>query len=279
MKRIKYIRLLFFLLLINIATFSVAQVDFKDKHIQKAINEVFSAYENIDSMVLTFDSKLPVGLTIFKTPLENSRRGISDSKIFYIISFEGDRYLLKKQLPLIYKLIYSKGYGKRIRKVSREDSFRWVLARTSTDFRRFRRGGGYLDAEARRDNLEGLITLLNDNYHESMVPTGDSVLIFQAVVERDGTLAGDMELLVGEKDALYTYFLETYDYYIKNVLTKRNFFARLYRPRQQNGPQRGLIDIFVRLNKDRTFTVSGTGVSRMFQLKNFTDDPDNPIFY
>lgn len=278
-KRNSYTMVLSVLLAFFSTMSATAQLDFRDNRIQRAINDVFHSYDNIDSIVVGFDNNVPSGLSIFERSEDNTTRAISKKPIYYILSFEGDQYMLGKKLPAISRLIYSKRHIKRIRKAAQHDSFVWILTNEVSKFRSLQRGVKGLHAEFKTEKLEELINVLNDNYYDSIVPTGDSVLIFQAVVEKDGTLASELELLSGEKDAFYHYFMKTYDYYVSQVLTKSFYKARLYRPYLKSVQRRGLIDIFVQLNKDRTFSISGTGEARVFQLKNFTDDPKNPIFY
>lgn len=55
-------------------------------------------------------------------------------------------------------------------------------------------------------------------------------------------------------------------------------YESLIRPFLSGGrPFRSLIDIYVRLNKDNTFTVSASGELRKLKINDFKDDPANPI--
>lgn len=285
MKILKHFSIfLTFLILQGYSIFLKAQVkvDFKNEELESSIHEIFNSYQDMDSIRVPFFNGVPMSVSIYrKSNPENPLSYVSENTVYYNLKFDGDCYLLKKQFPLLLKLVCLKSNAKKIGKVIKEKSPLLVFTKPQTYYFSLKTesGGSYPTAQIKQDKLEELVTILNNNYKEEIVPTGDSVLIFQAVVNNDGSLLAEMELLYGKKDGFYEYFLSTYDYYMKDILTRINFREKLYLPYLQNGQRRGLIDIFVRLNPDKTFTIAATGEGRKLKLKNYQDDPNNPIFY
>lgn len=192
--------------------------------------------------------------------------------------------MLAREFPVVHRLINTTDLVKETLKliIDKEAQFGVLLTLTETGTYFFFRekSSPLYTPRAKPEKLKELVETLNVNYHSRDIYTRDSVLIFQTVVESDGTYVGEMELIHGDKDALYDYFMGTYDYYMKHILTRTIHRARLYQGGIKDRPWRGVIELFVRLNPDNTFTVSVTDVGRSdMKLKNYKQDPKKPIFY
>jgi len=240
--------------------------------------------KSILSVCLFFSKDTLTGLAIYHTPDTISYDGIQKKRKSYGLRYEGAKYMLAREFPVVHRLINTTDLVKETLKliIDKEAQFGVLLTLTETGTYFFFRekSSPLYTPRAKPEKLKELVETLNVNYHSRDIYTRDSVLIFQTVVESDGTYVGEMELIHGDKDALYDYFMGTYDYYMKHILTRTIHRARLYQGGIKDRPWRGVIELFVRLNPDNTFTVSVTDVGRSdMKLKNYKQDPKKPIFY
>lgn len=88
-----------------------------------------------------------------------------------------------------------------------------------------------------------------------------------------------MELLYGNKDEFYYFFLNNYYQFLDEI--KANYFRKnlIFFPHFQNGARSGLIDIFVKLDKKGAVIVDVCGRGRNLQLNDFIEDPYDKLFF
>lgn len=61
---------------------------------------------------------------------------------------------------------------------------------------------------------------------------------------------------------------------------KHLIFQRFFHPYISNERHyRGIVDMYVRIKPDRTFIVSSTGVGRDLKIKDYQDDPKDPMYF
>lgn len=279
-KKMKFL----FLLLLTIGSFienSCAQSAFKAASDNKKVETIFNNYKSIDSLNVVFFKNIPTLLYVNES-LESGLSGPGKKKklTIYYLNFEGDQFWLKKQYNLLYEFVSQKDFISKIAPPEHGREFRLLLTYKGSKvvdraYSSASGPGAVLNSKRKQD----FIRLLNRNYTTKKVPAADSILIIQFATTRDGTL-GQHEILYGHKgSSLYKNFFKTYAEF-NSTLPKERYPATkgLVLPKMQNGERVGLIDIFIRLNPDRKFTVSAQGNDRDLKIKDFKDDPDNPLF-
>ncbi|PUV25099.1 hypothetical protein [Sphingobacterium athyrii] len=276
-------KLLFLLLLFfcSVIENSCAQSAFKDSSDEKKVQAIFNTYKNIDSLNVVFFNNIP-SLLYVDEPLEAELADTGNKKklTIYYLNFEGDQFWLRKKYNLLNEFVSQKDFIFKVEHPGQGKEFRILLTRKGSKvvdraYSSASGPGAVLNSKRKQD----FIRLLNQNYTTKKVPAADSILIIQFATTRDGTL-GQYEILYGHKgSSLYKNFLKTYAEF-NSTLPKERYPATkgLVLPKMQNGERVGLIDFFIRLNPDRTFTVSAQGNDRDLKIKDFKNDPDNPLF-
>ena len=279
----KKMKILFLLLLIFgcFIENGCAQSAFKDSSDDKKIRAIFNTYKSIDSLNIVFFKNMPTLLYVDE-PLEAEflDQGNKKKLTIYYLNFEGDQFWLKRKYDLLYEFVSQKDFISKIEHPGHGKEFRVLLTPKSSKvidraYSSASGPGAYLNPKRKQD----FIDLLNKNYLSKNEAVTDSILIIQFATTRDGTLA-QHEILYGHKgSSLYKNFLKTYAEF-NSTLPKERYPATkgLVLPKMQNGERVGLIDFFLRLNPDRTFTVSAQGNDRDLKIKDFKNDPDNPLF-
>lgn len=281
MKNLKYncIRLIFlaFLAYSHILT-GQEKIGVKDRTIICSNQILFQTYKGVDSIAILFRHERPFYARIYKTtdPISPTTN-IHEQSPAYDLTFEGDRYMLSKEFPLINDVVsYTERKKGEIQEIGEAKSFRLVLSRKGISYFPWDGHVGYRSpvADIHPKRLVKFMDYLNRHYSDSIFLSTDSTLIIQTIVETDGSLLEETALVYGEKDGLYDYFFKSYANFLKNEI----FPEKLFTPYRMGGvATRGLLDIYVRLNHDNTFTVSGRGEARKMVIKNYRKDPDIPL--
>lgn len=276
-------KLLFLLLLFfcSVIENSCAQSAFKVGSDDKKVEAIFNNHKSIESLNVVFFKNIPTLLYVD----ESLESGLSDPRkkkklTIYYLNFEGDQFWLERQYNLLYEFVSQKDFISKIEHPEHGREFRLLLTSKGSKvidsaYSSASGPGAVLNSKRKQD----FIRLLNQNYTTKKVPAADSILIIQFATTRDGTL-GQHEILFGHKgSSLYKNFLKTYAEF-NSTLPKERYPATkgLVLPKMQNGERVGLIDIFIRINPNRTFTVSAQGNDRDLKIKDFKNDPDNPLF-
>lgn len=280
MKKIKECStvIFFLLLLTSISTniFGQNQIKFKKEEINKNIKTLFKNNEEIDSIMIEFQDSMPLRLEIYKqsdsiTKYQTDERAkpfIIKHGTFYNLKFDGDIYFLKKEFSLLHQITSNKNLIKKISKVGKEKNFRIVITHDELYKRKFV-GNDTFFAVLKPKRKNEFIELLNNNYTDSFKFGGDSILIFQAIVYKGGNL-GETAILHGEKNLL-DFFFSNYEPFTK----KAHMFPResLFQPYLAGGrPLVSLIDVYLKINADKTFILSATGEKRKLKIKNYKND-------
>ncbi|MEZ0454789.1 hypothetical protein ABTW24_24585 [Sphingobacterium thalpophilum] len=279
----KNITILFLLLLVFgfFIENGCAQSAFKDSSDEKKLQAIFNTYKNIDSLNMVFFNNIP-SLLYVDEPLEAELAYTGNKKklTIYYLNFEGDQFWLRNKYNLLYDFVSQKDFISKVEHPGQGKEFRILLTRKGSKvvdraYSSASGPGAFLNPQRKLD----FIDLLNKNYLSKNEAVTDSILIIQFATTRDGTLA-QHEILYGHKESpLYKNFFKTYAEF-NSRLPKERYPATkgLVLPKMQNGERIGLIEFFIRLNPDRTFTVSAQGNDRELKIKDFKNDPENPLF-
>ncbi len=258
-----------------------AQVNFNSIPIKKEINSILIANPKIDSIHIQFFQNTPSKLEIFKE--SNLVRKYKNRKdiFFYDLSFEGDKLLLSDDFPTIKNLL-NKNLATTIQKPETVKNFKLVIGKNYSQLRdSVPIYGLYPTMTPQRK--KDLQNFLSSQYKEfaKEVFTKDSVLLFQAIVDKSGNLI-QIELLKGRRSDFYNFILDSYRYYEKNILNKTNTTTgkSLLLPAMLNGrPIRSLIDMYVRLNPNNTISISSNGIQRRLRIKNYQEKVKEPLIW
>jgi len=255
-------------------------VHYNNIRVKKEINNILTSRPDIDSIHLQFFQNKPSRLKVYEQPSVVKNKVNRNKNYFYDLSFEGDQLLLAKDFPSIKKLL-DEDVAKAIKKPDSMSNFRLVVGR---NYAKLRDSVPIYQIypripERERKDLQDFLT---SKYSESPGSFGkDSVLLLQGEVDRGGKL-GQVELLSGNKGALYTFFLDNYAYYVENVFgkTTRSSHKSLILPAILSGKSyRALIDIYVRLNPNNTISIPSNGVQRILRIKNYKDNEAEPLIW
>ncbi len=258
-----------------------AQVNFNSIPIKEEINSILIANPQIDSIHIQFFQNTPSKLEIFKE--SNVVRNYKNRKdiFFYDLSFEGDKLLLSDDFPTIKNLL-NKNLATTIQKPETVKNFKLVIGKKYSQLRdSVPIYGLYPTMTPQRK--KSLQNFLSSQYKEfaKEVFTKDSVLLFQAIVDKSGNLI-QIELLKGRKSDFYNFILDSYRYYVENILNKTNTATgkSLLLPAMLNGrPIRSLIDMYVRLNPNNTISISSNGIQRRLRIKNYQEKVNEPLIW
>lgn len=139
----------------------------------------------------------------------------------------------------------------------------------------FSKAVGFLKVTAKPSKIKDLEAYLTNNYDPIISPTKDSILIIQTIVEKETGALGQKEILQGEQGTFFDFVFGKDPKHQKYII-----YQDFFKPYRFSGRvMRSFADIYVRLNPDGTFTVSATGACRKFKIKNYKEDPNNPMFY
>ena len=258
-----------------------AQVYFNSIPIKKKVNDILIASPSIDSIHIQFFQNTPSKLEIFNG--SNAVKKYKNGKdiYFYDLFFDGDKLLLSDDFPTIKKLL-NENLATAIQKPETVKNFKLVIGKNHTQLRdSVPIYGLYPTMTPQRK--KDFQNFLNSQYKEmpKEVFRNDSVLLFQAVVDKGGNLI-QIELLKGRKGDFYSFILDKYSYYVKNILKKTNTSTgkSLLLPAMLNGrPIRSLIDIYVRLNPNNTISISSNGIQRRLRIKNYQEKEGEPLIW
>lgn len=277
---------LFFTIFITFILKSHAQFVFKDKTQNEKIAEIFNTYQNIDSIYIQYKDKAPSTLFIYEPLKEKySNPNITKDITTYNVDFEGDQLWLQQDYNLIYQFIFQDELESEIQKTTDKEDYTLTITPKKSAIRSFLQSGGVGAVINSKKKLD-FIKLLNTNYIDCTDVITDSILIIQAVILRNGEI-GENEIIYGKSKFLYNYFMKTYHYFETSQPVEkedRRGFQNgnekwLFKPRISNTQRTSLIDIYLRLNPDKTFTLSAQGNYRRLKIKNYLINLNDPIFY
>jgi hypothetical protein len=250
------------------------KVDFRNKHVTKNIAKIFENYPDVNGLHINFRNDTAESIYILGKIGDNILKG-SKYKTYYSLKYSGDLFFLKKKFPMIDEFVRSNRFANNIEVHENERNFVLVVEPLSTSIKPLS------DTEPvfcgfRHSSLLKFVKRLNTQYKEIIVPSGDSILIIQAIVNKDGTLGKKMLLHGNEDDQLYRYLCENYEAYLAEDRVDQQH--RLFLPYRSGGtPLTSVIEIFVRLNPDKTFTVNGSGRERKLRIKDYKGNPNDPL--
>lgn len=248
------------------------KVHFRNKHVRKDIAKIFENYPDVNGFQINFRNDTAESIYILGKIEDNILKG-SKYKTYYSLKYAGDLFFLKKKYSLIEKLTKNK---ELVNSIDRQSS-NFILSVEAQSISIKPLFDGSVFCGFRHSSQLKFQKKLNANYKETIVPSGDSILILQAIVNRDGSLGKKMLLHGDEDDKLYSYICDNYQDY--NQENKANLNTKgLFLPYRSGGtPFTSIIEIFVRLNPDRTFSVSGSGRERKLRIKDYKEDPNDPL--
>lgn len=276
MKERSTLIVLFLLTILSTNVFGQNQIKFKDERINKNIKTLFQNNKELDSIMIEFHDSMPLRLEVYKqsdsvTKYQTDARAkpfIIKHGTFYNLTFDGDVYFVKKELNLLYQITSNKNLIKKISNIGKEKNFRIVITHDALYKRKFV-GNDTFFAVLKPKRKNEFIELLNNNYTDSLKFGSDSILIFQAIVYKGGNL-GETAILHGEKKLL-DFFFSNYEPFTK----KAHMFPResLFQPYLAGGrPLVSLIDVYLKINADKTFILSATGEQRKLKIKNYKNN-------
>ncbi|QQD13966.1 hypothetical protein [Sphingobacterium sp. UDSM-2020] len=192
---------------------------------------------------------------------------------------------LEQKYNLLYQFIFQDHLVSQVQKTKDKENYTLTITRRKSAIRDYLQSGG-VGATLNLEKKQDFITLLNKNYKDCTNVITDSVLIIQAVINRIGGIQNS-EIIFGKSEPLYQYLMKTYHYFEASQPVqekiRKNFPNRnvkwLFKPRVSNTQRTSLIDIYLRLNPDKTFTLSAEGNYRRLKIKDYQEAPYDPIFY
>lgn len=204
--------------------------------------------------------------------------------VSYNLSYAGDRYKLEQEIPALYRLVRDSTFIREILQHEPSNPIGISFNAKNIYCFPFGYGGGRPSPQMRTEFKIELTEKLNKNYRRRKIQTRDSVLILQAIVagqpiiSDEAHLEGPLQLIKGQKDGLYDYFMKTYNDYEKQIAASGAKHKKLYRTYVSFMPvPRGLLEFFVRLNPDNTITFENNGSGRVLRMKGIEQDVDNTI--
>lgn len=266
---------------------SHAQSVFNNNAQNKKIAEIFDRYQNLDSIYIEYINNTPTFLFLYEPLKEKPTNPYIKNKLTtYKVDFEGDQLWLKQDYNLLYQFIFQDQLLSEIQKPKERKKFNLVITPKKSVVQDIFQSGPGASAILTPPKKQDFIKLLNMNYKDCVDVVTDSVLIIQAVISRDGALL-DNAILYGKSEPLYHYFMKTYQNFEASKPVqkqdRKNYQNRnekwLFKPRISNTQRSSLIDIYLRLNPDKTFTLTADGNYRTLKIKDYQQTPGDPIFY
>ncbi|MGK6351928.1 hypothetical protein [Parapedobacter sp. DT-150] len=220
-------------------------------------NHLFTLHPDLDSIHIEFDTSQPVYAELYfgsdsaKSAFKCDHIGCFD------LTFEGDRQILREKHGAIFSaaLIEAKRLD-MLNENKRMERLNVFITRDTSIYK-------YdplppVIFPAYKSGIKELETTIKNKYVKDVfVPQGDSILIFQSIVNRDKTL-GDIGLIYGERSSFSEF-----------VLRCLRETGASWVPMTKDGRVlRSLMDIYVRLNSDESISVSVTGRGRRLKIKD-----------
>jgi|GEM_PF-1127537 len=214
--------------------------------------EIFIQHPELSSMSVELNGDTAA----FITMILNRETGIADNeqdKEYYDLGFEGDRYMFQKKFgPPPHNFpekdirqfndLLSKTERNRLHAVLHKDSILYKLSYPV---------GMFINAAFKGGN-DKLKEALMENYQKGKYKTnGDSILIIQGIVDRDGTLK-DIALTMGTQSPFSNFVLE----WLSG--TEQSWLPMI----KDGRVYRSLVDVYVRMHSDGSITVSANGRAR-----------------
>lgn len=267
------VKLLYCILFICLSCTVLAQERITlNSHVKDNLTEIFEHYSDVKRVQIAVRNNSAEAIYV-EGPIEDDVLKGSKNTTYYSLKYLGDLFFLKRKFPLIEKLAQNK---ELVNSIDRPDrNFTLTVEAQSISVKPLSDGSAF--SAFRHSSLLKFQKQLNANYKETIVPAGDSVLILQAIVNRDGSLGKKMLLHGSEDDKLYRYICDNYQDY--NQENKADLKSKgLFLPYLSGGTSfTSIIEIFVRLNPDRTFSISGSGRERKLRIKEYKEDPNTPL--
>lgn len=251
------------------------KADFFSESVKDSIVHVIPSRPSIESVEISMiDSN--ISFTNIVDKKDSCYFNWTRNTVFYNLSYAGDRFKLEQEVPALYRLIYNPMFTKEIiQHDSRPVHISFNAKHVDWDLITF--GGGVPSPDMRREIKIEFTEKLNKNHRRRKIQTRDSVLILQAVISSEAILEGPMQLIKGQKDGLYDYFMKTYSEYEKQIAASA-LQKKMYRTYVSYMPvPRGLLEFFVRLNPDKTITFEVNGSGRVLRMKGIDQDLANTI--
>uniref|UniRef100_UPI00257C2103 hypothetical protein n=1 Tax=Sphingobacterium TaxID=28453 RepID=UPI00257C2103 len=235
---------------------------------------IFENYPDVYGLQINFRNDTAESIYIIGKNKDNILKG-SKYETYYSLKYSGDLFFLKKRFPLIDKFVRSDKLVDNIKVHKKERNFALAVEAQSISIKPLSDGSVF--CAFRYSSQLKFQKKLNANYKETIIPSGDSILIIQAIVNKDGALGKKMLLHGNEDDKLYSYICDNYQDYNQENEANLNMKG-LFLPYRSGGtPFTSIIEIFVRLNPDKTFSVSGSGRERKLRIKDYKEDPNDPL--
>ena len=237
--------------------------------LEEIFQSAFSFEKDIDSVKLIYYDYEPRLFVIYNGKSIMSSRPKANFTIFDL-DYEGDLLFLRTAHAQLHENLRSL----KLKQENWSYQEKHLGITISPKLVRFSNPQGILVATAKPAKIKALEEYLTKNYNATITPPVDSILIVQAIVEKETGALGQKEILRGEKGPFYDFVFGKDPKHEKYMI-----YQGFFKPKIMSGRVwRSFADIYVRLNPDGTFTVSTTAVGRKFMIKDYKDDPDNPIF-
>jgi len=256
-----------------ISALAQVKTTLKNRYLKDSLTKIFESYNNINGLQIVFRNDTAESIYI-EGKTENHVLKGSKYRTYYSLKYGGDLFFLKERFPLIEKFVQNKDLRNSIKK--NEKNFVLTIEPQSMSIKPYSDEGSIF-CDFRYSSLLKFVQRLNSHYNDTIVPAGDSILIIQAIVNRDGSLGEKMLLHGSQKDKLYTYLFDHYEDYIRTDQVSKKH-EELFLPYRSGGvPYTSIIEIFVRLNPNKAFTVNGNGRERKLQIESYKEDPNDPL--
>lgn len=260
-------KVLFFLVVLFLSVDLKAQVEnlssFNNDPKLNSLNLLFKKHIEIDSMRVEYRYGAPYFLELYF----NSFTGKKTRADSYDLSFLGDQFILRNKYKDIITFLYQFKPDSLQEKNKTNDALLSVQLKKSTITSQYISAPWLSNAFC---NVGKLRTELQQSFQNKQnEPLVDSVLIFQAIIEKDKTL-GDIDLIEGKHSSFSKYVL-------KVIQSTKNSGIWFPMTNSSGAPIRGLVDIFVKLDQTNTIHVSVTGRARKLKIKDTKNY--SPIYY
>lgn len=226
-------------------------------------HDLFKSFPGLDSIGLEFQGKHVGFATLYFHPESTGKqREYAES---FDLAFKGDKNALKNRIGSDLPLL-PEDEVEYMDSLRQSEDYLQLSAMVYRDTVNYR----FLPPQSSRASYIGKVQqleeLLEQEYKKRKEVVGDSVVIFQGIVGRDGVM-GDVGLIEGVQSP-----------FSDMILQKLNDLGRSWSPMIKGGRTlRSLVDIYVELHSDKKFTVSVTGRARKLKIKD--QDRSSTIYY
>lgn len=218
---------------------------------------IFVSNPDVDSLHIDFENGVPE-LVTFYLRTDSTDRSWEQYRKWFDLKFEGDLYVLDNAL-LENLFVRSEIESDYIDSIQSLVKYHRLSAKVYPDSTIYYFKYFPIYHAMYKGDINNLKNKLEDNYiKDTQVVPGDSVLIFQGIVEREGILTS-VALVTGEQSE-----------YAESV--KRGIESQhdSWIPYTKDGiPYRSLVDIYVRINSNGSFTVAETGRVRNVKITDY----------